>query len=257
MAVEAFVNAGIFFDGRDLTGQSNQVALNRSHEMLDATVFGNTTRVKAAGLAEMTASVSGFWISGTLASGALDPVLHARLGGAGAPLTLYPKDADLGVAYMFPGVIGSLNSFGELGELTPFDAEFSFAPYEAVGVRSQARGVIGLQHTARTGATGNGSGLQIVGGVLSTQYLVLCVQVTATDSSDVELILESDDNAGFSSATTRITTGSLTSGAGGQSFYAHLLGPLTDDYYRVRWIRTGGTTFTALATFGVYTPLAA
>ena len=254
MAVEKFVDAGVFWAGWNYTGQSNQVTLNRSNAMLDATVFGNHTRVNTAGLAEMSASVSGFWIGGLIADGALDPIMHSRLGSTGAPLTLYPKDVDLGVAYMFPGVLGSINGFGALGELAPFDAEFNFSPYESVGVRSQSRGVIGLRHQARTGASGSGTGTQL-GAVTSSQYLVLCVQLTATDSSDVEVILESDDNGAFTTPTTRITTGSLAGGTGGQAYYAHLAGPLTDDWYRLRWVRTGGSTFTALGTFGVYTPL--
>lgn len=252
MAVEKFVDAGIFFAGRNHTGQSNQLTLTRTAAMLDTSVFGVSTHVYSPGLDELTASVSGWWtVSAT--GGVIDNEFSQHVGSIGYPLTLYPKNADLGVAYMFPAVVGTFNTFGTFGEIAPFNAEFSFAQYATSGVRQQCRGVIGLQHTARTAATGEGSGIQL-GAPTATQYLVFCVHVTATDSSDLTFVLESDDNAGFTTATSRITSGSLTGGAGGQYFYGQLLGPLTDDYFRVSWTRTGGTTFTALATFGLYEP---
>lgn len=254
MAVEKFTDALIFYSGWNLSGQSNTVALNRSAAMLDVTVFGNNTRVNTPGLDEITASVSGFWYPAG-AAGGVDPMLYNAQGGAGAPLTIAPKNASLGVAYMFPAVEASFNFLGTFGEATPFDAEFQFAQYASAGVRQQCRGVIGLQPSAITGASGAGAYLTLGSPVSSTQYLVLAVHVIATDSSSLTFVLESDDNTGFATATSRITTGVLSGGSGGQSFYGHLLGPVaTDTYYRVSYTRSGGSTFTALATFGVYEP---
>lgn len=253
MAVEKFTDALIFFAGRNVSGQANTVALNRSAAMLDATVFGNNTRVNSPGLDEITASVSGFWHAST--TGAVDPTLYNAQGGTGSPLTIAPKNASLGVAYMFPAVEASFNFFGTFGELAPFDAEFQFAQYSTLGVRQQCRGLIGIQPTAITGASGAGAYTTLTAPVSSTQYLVLCVHVIATDSSSLTFVLESDDNTSFTSATSRISTGVMSGGAGGQSFYGHLLGPVaTDTYYRVSYTRSGGSTFTALATFGVYEP---
>jgi hypothetical protein len=254
MAVEKFYDAGVFYNGWNLTGQSNQVVLTRTAAMLDATVFGNTTRINAAGLDEINVNVNGLWcVDATALAGGPDPGLYGRIGAAGAALTLYPKNVDLGIAYMFPAVEGTFNIFGDFGTLAPFAATYAFAHYNGVP-KMQARGYIGLQATARTATTGNGTGKQYVGGITSLQYLVFCVHVIATDSTSLTFVLQSDDNAGFTTPTTRITSGVLAGGSGGQTYYSHLQGPLTDDYYRVTWTRVGGTTFTALATFGVYEP---
>lgn len=255
MAVEKFYDAGIFFDGRNYTGQTNKVTLSRKVAMLDTSVFGIETRVNSPGQDETSVSVSGWWYTDqtTAGAGAPDPYLFNALGAsAGAPLLIYPKNSDLGVAYFYPAVEGTFNFFGNFGELAPFNAEFHYSQYGASGTRvPHCRGVLGLQPTARTASTGSGTYQQLTT-IASTDFLCFTVHLLTTDATSVTFNLESDDTSGFGTPTTRITSGALTAAG---SYVGVVQGPIaTDTYFRVGWTRTGGTTFTAVAAFGETTP---
>lgn len=249
MAVEKFWDAGIFYDGKNYTGQSNKLTLNRQVSMLDTSVFGVETRINLAGQDETSVSVSGWWYAQeAVGSQAPDPNLYNAMGGVGAPLLIYPKNLDLGVAYFYPAVEGTFNFFGNFGDLAPFNAEFHYSQQGAAGTRvPQCRGVIGLPLLARAGATGNGSNVQL-STIASSDWIVFTVHVITTDATGVVFDLASDDTGGFATPTVRMTSPSLVAGG---SYIAALQGPIaTDTFFRVQWTRTGGTTFTAVAAFG-------
>lgn len=251
MAVEKFWDAGIFFDGRNYTGQTNKVTLTRKVNMLDASVFGVASRINFAGQDETGISISGRWYTDqtTAGAGAPDPYLFNALTATyGAPMLIYPKNTDLGVAYFYPTVEGTFNFFGAFGDFAPFTAELSYSQYGSSSDRvPHCRGVLGIQPSAITGATGNGSNTQL-GTITSSDWLVFTVHLLTTDATGVVFTLQSDDSAGFATPTTRITSPSLTTAG---SYIATLQGPIaTDTYFRVGYTRTGGTTFTAVAAFG-------
>lgn len=252
MAVEKFWNAGIFYNGWNLTGQTNKVSLTRKMSALDTSVFGVTTRIFAPGQAEMDASVSGWWYTDqTAGSSAPDPALFNYMGTYGAPLLLYPDNSeDGGTAFAFPATQGSFNFFGAFGELAPFSADFHFALNTSSTDRVQPfRGYLAVPFQTVAGAALTGNYVQIPVAVTSAQYLVMCVHVVDTDGSGVVAILESDDNSGFATPTTRLTSSSLTDGT---AWMDDVAGPIaTDTYYRIKLTRTGGTTTTAVAAFGV------
>jgi len=88
-------------------------------------------------------------------------------------------------------------------------------------------------------ATGNGSAVQIPGGVPAGSVLV--VAVSATDKAGtlpaLDLLIQSDNGAGFASPVTRATVPQFTAPG---SYYVEIPGPITDDYFRVS--RTVGGT---------------
>ena len=59
-----FTNAKILLGGLDVSGQSNQVALDYSVVALDNTVFGAATRTMRGGLKDSSATGRGFWQAG-------------------------------------------------------------------------------------------------------------------------------------------------------------------------------------------------
>jgi hypothetical protein len=254
MAVEKFYDAGVFYDGKCYTGQSNKLTLSRKVAMLDTSVFGIETKVNSPGQDETSLSLSGWWYTSEAAgSQAIDPYLYNTLGAAGAPLLVYPKSTDGGVAFFWPGVVGTFNFFGAFGELAPFNAEFSYSQTTLGDTVKHCRGYIGLPYAAYTNASVTGTYVTLPAAITASDFLVLCVQVISTDSSSIVFIVESDDNAGFTTPTTRLTATTIT--ASGQSYIDDVQGPFTTDtYYRVKVTRTGGTTFTAVAAFGVTTP---
>ena len=92
--------------------------------------------------------------------------------------------------------------------------------------------------TART-STGDGTGAQI-GALSASQSMYVAVHITAASgtSPTLDLELESDDNSGFSSATSRITFTQATT-TGWQ--WAKVDGAITDDYWRITYT-LGGTS---------------
>lgn len=247
MAVEKFTDAGIFFAGWNLTGQSNSVTLERSAEILDASVFGVGTRVNAAGLWVWNASVAGFWDTDDATY--VTTSLFEKLGTLtdSLPLILYPKNADGGLAYAFMATQESLELLGALGELTPFSTEFRFAREQAAqNYHHPVQGWLAMQHASRT-ADGNGTEVD-VGTLSSAQVMVCASMVTALNGTSVDIIFETDDNSGFTSATTR-STHSYT--GANEADMTSVSGPITpDNYWRVRWDLTG-TSFSGVAVFGV------
>jgi hypothetical protein len=246
MAVEKFTDAGVFFAGWNLTGQSNTVTLNLSAEMLDVSVFGVGTRVNASGLRDLSADVAGFWDTST---DAVTNAMFDKLGtvATSQPLILYPSDTDLGTAYAFMATQESLETLGTIGEAQPFSGAFRNAREGATQVHHFpiTDGYLAAQHVSRTSA-GNGTGIQ-AGVLSSTQQMVFTTMTTAWDATTIDFILESDDAIGFATATTRATH---THTAGNDADMTSVVGPITDDYWRVRWTITG-TSFSGIAVFGI------
>lgn len=246
MAVEKFTDARVFFAGYDLTGQTNSVTLNRSVEVLDASVFGVGTRVNAPGLLDISADVAGFWDT---SSEAIIGALFDELGQLtnSLPLILYPKNTENEVAYAFMATQESLELMGALGELHPFSAMFRNAREEAAqNYHVPVQGYVGAPFVLRS-AAGNATGVQ-AGALTSAQEMVFASMVTAEDTlTTMDFILESDDNSGFTTATTRATH---TFTAANSADMTSVAGPITDDWWRVRWTLTG-TSFTGVAAFGI------
>lgn len=121
-----FRNATIFFGGMELTGQLNRVTLDYSAEALDATVFGNATRVKRGGLKDARAAGGGFWAGAATAQ--IDPVLYDGVGVNDSVLTLFgdtivPGSTSTGSGFAFKVVQGRLTIGGAVGEILPFEFE--------------------------------------------------------------------------------------------------------------------------------------
>lgn len=122
---------------------------------------------------------------------------------------------------------------GRVGDMS----EFSLA---AVGtdVAGGVRGYL-LKEQGAVSATGAiGTGVQI-GAASATQYLYASLHLLGAAGTSITVVLESDDNAGFSSATTRGTFGPLT--ASGGNWLTPVLGAITDTYYRFRVTAITGT----------------
>jgi hypothetical protein len=246
MAVEKFTDARIFFAGHNLTGQSNSVTLNRSAEILDAPVFGNTTRINAPGLFDYSADVAGFW--DTSSDAVIEP-LFDELGQItnSLPLILYPKNTENEVAYTFMATQESLELMGTLGDLQPYSGTFRVAREEAAqNYHEPVQGYVGATFVLRSSA-GNGTGVQ-AGALTSAQEMVFASMITAADTlTTMDFILESDDDSGFATATTRATH---TFTAANSADMTTVAGPITDDWWRVRWTLTG-TSFSGVAVFGI------
>ena len=126
MASVVYTNAKVFFGGLELTAQFNQVALAFSAEALDATVFGDTTRVMKGGLKDASATGRGFWAADTAGVNQVDPTLYDALGVSDSVLSLFPDgitagSSSTGSGFAFKAVETRLTIGAPVGDLLPFD----------------------------------------------------------------------------------------------------------------------------------------
>jgi len=240
MTAHVLTDQRIIIDDYEITSDTNAIAINYGAELKDCTVFGNDTRTNKGGLKTVQVQISGFYDANTQ-----DLESFADIGVSDKPISIMAEGITVGdVSFFFNAVAGEY-SFGEsVGELNKFD----------LGAGAQGdliRGV--LAHDATETASGTGTAIQL-GAVSSTQKLVAVLHVLSSAGSGdqtLDVIVESDDNAGFTSGITQLTfTQATTSGT---SQVIELDGANTDDYYRASFTiaGTGSPSFQFVVLFGV------
>jgi hypothetical protein len=230
----------------------NQIELTCARAELVCNRMGDTAETYAAGLQQINASTSGFWASDAIAAATeIDPRIWPRIDAAQTPaawpLTVAPPYAPAAVAgadgnacYVVQTKQFSYSLFGAHGTLAPFTVAsraYSGGLY---------RGTVVLPETLVT-VTTTGTGRQL-GALSATQKLVAVLHVTAIDGGSWVLTVESDDNAGFTTATTRAT---FTAATTITTQVIETNGAITDDYFRVVLTKTGGTSCTAFAALAI------
>lgn len=223
MASTILTDAQIFLAGYNFSGQSNAVALDYSSDMLDATTFGNTTRINAGGLKSAVGSAAGNWDSAD--STAVDPVTFARVGTADLPLVI-AEDGDVSdIAFLKRVTVAEYTVGGQVGELLPFSLTF-----EGTDGQPLVRGK--LFHNAS--ATGNVTGTAIqLGAVSATQYLYAVLHVFS-GSGSFDVLVQSASDEAFTTPTTRITFTNVATGTAVASQWAtRVAGAITDTWWRI------------------------
>jgi hypothetical protein len=206
----------------DFTCDLNSLSFNLAADGQENTTFcAGGWRTRKGGLKTVTVDMEGYWQAG---DSQVDPAVFNTLGAGGEAVTVTPTGAAGSVAYMAQMGKFSYEMFGELGEMAPFTV--SMMGTSTAGV---ARGqvVAARQTVDATGAVG--SELQL-GAISSTQHLYATVHVFGA-GTDITLIIESDADDTFSSATTRATIGPLT--AAGGTWVTPVAGSITDTWWRV------------------------
>jgi hypothetical protein len=233
MAAFALLDVDLFADELDLSCFANQATVNIEANELDATTFcsggwvtpiagGRTTEVSASGPTDMATATAA-------QTSAVDEILAVDLG-ANYVLSAVPAGGVEGsVAYFTTGILLNRQVLdGSAGDLATHSVMWR-------GNQRMARGT--LTSLATVTATGNGTGFQL-GAVSASQRMCAAVHfLTAGGTTpSITVIIESDDNAGFTTPTTRITFTAATA-KGAQ--YSSVLGAITDDYWRARWTVSG------------------
>jgi hypothetical protein len=239
----ALLNATTFVGGYDFTGTMNQLALTGDLEELDSTVFGSVARSRTAGLQDVTAQLVGFWDAGT---GQVDPVVFAALGGGVQVATHTPNGTAGDVAYMYQAREFSYNLFGEVGQLAPYTLSLMGSSGNAQPGLIRGRLAAAKGNVAATGAFGS---VVELGAVAAGEYLYLAFHVF-TAGTTISVKVQSDDNAGMSSATdvASATIGPIT--AAGGTWMTRVAGPITDTHFRLNATAVTGT-FNVAAALGV------
>ena len=230
--------------GYDMTTDLQQLQMPIELDALDSTTYGPTRagRSRQAGLESTSSSLDGYWDSAT---NALDPTVFAALTGSQV-ITHSFTGVEGTPAYFYQARTFTYQVFGSLGELAPFTLTAQSARQAGTSVPGVVRGPIlkGKGTVSATGATGTPAQL---GAVPSGQYLYAVLHVFSAGTT-LTAVLESDDNSGFTSATTRATFGPLTTTGG--IWAARVAGPITDDWYRLRITAITGS-FTVACVAGI------
>lgn len=226
----SLIDPTVWIGGYDMTGDLNQMSMNVGAEELDTTVFGlGGFRRRIAGLKTVAADFGGFWQAGT---GTVDPTVFTDLAVVDRVLTVAPASTETSVAYMWQGGSFRYSPFGQIGQATPFTLGYSGT--NGVGV---IRGQV-AKAKANVSATGATGSVVQVGDVTSSEYLYATLHVFSAGTT-ITVQVQSDDNAGMTSPTTRATIGPITTAGG--TWMTRVAGPFTDTYWRFNVSAVTGT----------------
>lgn len=237
MAAFSLTDVEIFAGGLPASCFSNTVDLTVDGEMVDATTFcSGGWRVMVPGLRTWSASFSGPQdFDATTAANTLDPDEHYQLTvGSTYPLMIVPQSAAEGaVAYAANARLNVYTPLtGSIGDLAEHNTEWGPVSYGPL-----FRGTYATKQTVTS--TGNGTGHNL-GAVSATQTVGAAMHfLTAGGTTpNITVVLESDDNSGFTSPTSRVAFVAATA-RGAQMWFTS--GPITDTWWRFRWTVTGTT----------------
>jgi len=246
MSVYTATSIQTFVGYLDLTGQSRTVNFGPlTRQMKDSTTMadGGYSCV-LPGLINGEMSLNGYndWTADVL-----DDELSVAQLGSQYPVTVAPNTSGTATAgdpcWLSRGVVSTLSPLGAgtIGEVAGLDLSL---PYDTVITRGQ----VAHPKAART-SDGNGTALTLTGPT-AAQKLYAALHVTAYSGfTNVVFKIQSDDGAGFGSATDRITFATVTART---SEWASVAGSFSSEtHHRITWDVTGSGSVTFYAAVGV------
>ncbi|KJS60658.1 hypothetical protein [Streptomyces rubellomurinus] len=243
MPAQVLTDVRLFVAGADLTAAANKVELSAEVEEKDRTTYGSGRwKQVQGGLRSSKLTAEGLWEAGD--PGLVDDATWAQFG-AVCPWTVCPDQATVGsLAYLTQALRTDYTLGGAVGDLAPWTGNGAGT---GVTVRGQ------IAHPPGTARSSNGAGTALQIGPIPAGrrlYATLHVLSAAGATPSLTARIESDDNAAFTSATTRSTFDAVT-GLGGQALA--IGGPaVTDDWWRIAWTIAGtAPSFAFVAALGI------
>lgn len=230
MAAYTITDAFAYVGGYDFSGDSNELQADVAHNVNTANVMGSHWQRNILGVSRVDWRMAGYW---NVADGEQDATSWADIGVVDRVVTFGPgTTAEGDPAYMFKAIHTQYAIGGSHGEV---------APFSVAAAGSNGHGVVrgrllkGKGNVSATGATG--AEIQL-GAVAADEYLYATLHVFSAGTT-ITIVVESDDNADFTSATTRGTIGPITTA--GATWMTRVAGAITDDYWRFRVTAVTGT----------------
>ena len=222
---EARLEGHVYLDGHKISGSINALDLSIGCDVIDRTTIDNDTRQAMPGTKTLSASFSGFYdYSAATAVGAL---IRARAGSTTdsvVGITHPATQAEGDPAWQF---LGGVDGTPLLGGTVTGVASLSATFHRRPGL-GDARARIERFGDATTSQSSTGSQIGALG---ATDVAVWSVHVWNFVGTSLDLILESDDNAGFTSAATRDSATRITA-ANSKELRTYATAQ-TDDYWRI------------------------
>lgn len=234
MSEQIFSQGLLFLGALDLKAKIRETALVITSEVQDVTALEDGSRNRLGGLKDVSLSAAGYFDAAEP-----DASLFASVGVSDSLITVAPK-ATLGErAFFFRAVVGEYSPItGAIGEVLGF--ELNAASYLGDLIRGT------LMENGEQTASANGTGRQL-GAVTSGQSIYAGLHITAI-TGDWDIVLESDDNSGFTTATTRHTFSGQTAIG---DLFASVAGAITDDWWRFRFVENSAGSITLAASLGI------
>jgi len=237
MAEQIVSDGQLWLNEYNISSDLNTIVLNISSGIQENTTFGDAYIKRLAGLKTAAISMEGYF------EGTPDGELSSSIATTNGVITVTGQDATQGdICYMMQPAVSEYSPGAAVGEM------FSFS----VNAEANGETIRGeISHNGTETTTGNGTGTQL-GAISASQYLYATLHVTAASgtSPTLDVTIESDDNSGFTSATTR---GTFTQATGVTSqWLTPVAGAITDDYWRaVYTIGGSGPSFTFVVSIGI------
>jgi hypothetical protein len=244
MAIQFWKDMSILVDDIELAGNAKVFNLSTEVAQLDTTSLASTGWVSSIG-GNKSGTVSLEFMQDPAALG-VDATLWPLLGTAGTVKSICTNSADGSPAYLLKSIPLSYTPVsGAVGELAMgmISGSSSTGPV----VRGTLIHPSNVSRTSSTTGTGRQLGAVVAG---KSMYAALHVISASGSSPTLDVIVQSDDNSGFTTPTTRIT---FTQATGRTSQMSSVAGAITDDYWRVSYTigGTGTPTFAFAVTAGI------
>ena len=240
MSKFVFNNGNVFSGGYDLSSNVTSVSLDITSDELDATTINsNGFKEKLGGLKDSALQLDGFYEAG---ANKPDALLGASIGNE-LIVSVVPEAGVGNIAYFMKSRLFSYNIFGSVGEITPFSVSKSNSSDKVV------RGTIQLDGDVTTTGASTGSNLGAVSTGEKVYAAVHCTAVSGTSTPTISFILQSDDNASFTSPTDVATFTDITAI---DAQYVSDDSTTSDTYWRLSYTITGTTpSFSIHASIGI------
>lgn len=240
MAVFPLTNAFIHCAGYDFTTDTNTLNGAADAAALDASTFnsGGWTEL-VGGVKSLNLAYSGFWQAAATGDQAPDDQAFPMLS-TSQVYTFGLVETEQERCYMAQGMKSQYALGAAHGEIAPFSLTANGSSGEGLirGRLAKSKGSV-----SATGALGSGVDIG-TGGSSSFFYAAFHIFTAGTT---ITVQVQSDDNSGFTSATTRATLGPLTTSGG--TWMTPIAGPITDDWWRFSVSAITGT-FTVAGAIG-------
>ena len=245
MAVQFWQDMSILEGGLELAGHGKSVEVVGDCNALDVTPLSTSDGWTVLLPGFKTGSVSLEFMQ-DMTDGSVDDTLWTNFGAAKVVRSIVTASADGSAAYLMRGITLAYTPLsGAVGEVA------SGSVRSTVSQGPLARGVLLHPSNVSRTSSSTGTGRQI-GAVASgrTMYAALHVLSVSGTSPTLDVIVQSDDNAGFTSPTSRITF-SQASTVSAQ--WGSVAGAITDDYWRITYTigGTGTPTFAFAVAAGI------
>lgn len=232
MAKTVVKEATILLHNLDVSGLTNNVALTLAPEPVECTTYASEGwKEFLAGLKATEIPFEGYQDVATLEPILFDNMVDAGLAHPLLVATTRPLAAG-DVAYFTEVFLTRFAERKQVGQIYGFSAQME-------RTSPLVRGLV--SDNLDDAETGNGAALDLGVAIAETErlfYAVFALEANGT-SPTLDLVLESDADAGFASPTTRATLAQLTATG---SIFGSVAGPITDEFYRLA--RTVGGTDT-------------